>query len=288
MTCPAHADGSIGAPVLSTRDLYHVYSDGTQALNGVSLDIHAGEYVLVVGQNGAGKSTLVKHFLGLLQPTRGTVLVANVDTRTLTVSDLARRIGYVAQNPDHQIFSATVEQEVGFALKNLGTSENAVRAAVDSSLIAMGLTHVRDRHPLALPRGDRARVVIAAILAMEPEIVIFDEPTTGQDFRGAQAILDISRTLHRQGKTIVVIAHALHLMPDHAQRVIVMGEGSVLLDAPIREAYHAVDLLASTHLLPPQVVLLAQTLDGGHPVCPLITSAEVAAYLAGDVSGAVR
>ena len=272
--------GAEGTPAISVRDLHHVFLDGTHALKGISLDIHGGETILIVGQNGAGKSTLAKHFLGLLQPTQGQVLVEGTDTRTLEVSDLARRIGYVAQNPDHQIFSATVEQEVGFALRNLRAAEDTVRVAVDESLAAMGLTAVRDHHPLALPRGDRARVVVAAILAMAPEIVIFDEPTTGQDYRGVQAILNISRTLHQQGKTIIVITHALNLMPGYAERVIVMGEGAVLLDAPIRQAYHDVNLLASTHLLPPQAVLLAQALEGKQDAWPLLTPEEVAANLA--------
>ena len=276
--------GTGGAPLLSVRDLHYTYRDGPEALKGITLDLHAGEYVLLVGQNGAGKSTLVKHFLGLLRPAQGQVLLAGTDTRTLKVSDLARRIGYVAQNPDHQIFTATVEEEVGFALRHLGLSERQVRAAVDESLAAMGLSDVRDRHPLALPRGDRARVVVAAILAMAPEVIVFDEPTTGQDYRGAQAILDVSRRLHEQGKTMIVVTHHLYLMADVAQRVIVMGEGTVLLDAPTREAYHAADLLALTHLVPPQAVLLAMALAGPAGVerpCPLLTPSEVASVLAG-------
>ncbi len=275
--------GTDKAPLLSVRDLHYTYRDGPEALKGITLDLHAGEYVLLVGQNGAGKSTLVKHFLGLLRPAQGQVLLAGTDTRTLKVSALARRIGYVAQNPDHQIFNATVEEEVGFALRHLGFSERQARATVDESLAAMGLSDVRDRHPLALPRGDRARVVVATILAMAPEVIIFDEPTTGQDYRGAQAILAVSRRLHEQGKTIIVITHHLYLMADVAQRVIVMGAGRVLLDAPIREAYHADDVLASTRLTPPQAVLLAKTLHasfGMDDLCPLLTPAEVAGVLA--------
>jgi len=281
--------GTGGAPLLSVRDLHYTYRDGPEALKGITLDLHAGEYVLLVGQNGAGKSTLVKHFLGLLRPAQGQVLLAGTDTRTLKVSALARRIGYVVQNPDHQIFNATVEEEVGFALRNLGYPEGQVRATVDESLAAMGLSDVRDRHPLALPRGDRARVIVAAILAMAPEIIVFDEPTTGQDYRGAQAILDVSRKLHEQGKMVVVATHHLYLMAAVAQRVIVMGGGRVLLDAPIREAYHAVDVLASTRLTPPQAVLLAQTwreASGMDAPCPLLTPAEVAGALA--MSGGPR
>ena len=266
------------APLLSAQALTHVYDGGAEALHSVSLDIHAGDYVLIVGQNGAGKSTLVKHFLRLLQPTSGRVLVEGVDTRDLTTSALAQRIGYVAQNPDHQIFNATVEAEVAFALNNLGYARAEVAARTEESLAAMGLLDCRRLHPLALPKGDRARVVIAAILAMKPDVIILDEPTTGQDDQGARHILDISDRLHTMGKTVIVITHHLYLMPAYAERVVVMGKGTILLDAPIREAYHAVDTLASTYLTPPQAVLLARALeDELRTEFPLLTPEEVAA-----------
>ncbi len=265
-------------PLLSARHLTHVYGDGTVALRDVSLDVHAGEYLLIVGQNGAGKSTLAKHFLRLLLPTSGAVLVDGADTHNLTTSALARRIGYVAQNPDNQIFNATVEAEVAFALKNLEYDAAEINMRVEESLTALGLWERREAHPLALPKGDRARVVIAAILAMRPDVVIFDEPTTGQDYRGARAILDISKQLHAAGKTVIVITHHLYLMPDYAERVVVLGQGALLLDAPIREAYHAVEVLAATHIVPPQAVLLARALaEEHHADFPLLTPEEVAA-----------
>ena len=270
-----------GAPLLSVQNLTHVYGDGTEALRDISLDIHAGEYVLIVGQNGAGKSTLVKHFLNLLQPTQGNVQVAQRETQTLSVSDLARRIGYVAQNPDNQIFNATVEREVSFALRNLGYSKDQIKRKTLESLESMELLDHRQAHPLSLPKGDRARIVIAAILAMEPDIVIFDEPTTGQDYRGALDILAVSRRLHQMGKTLIVITHHLHLMPDYAERAIVMGKGTLLLDAPLRHAYHQTQTLQSTYLTPPQAVLLAQHLSQRTSTdYPLLTPSELAHCLA--------
>jgi energy-coupling factor transport system ATP-binding protein len=251
----------VNHPVFSVKNLTHVYADGTKALNKVSLDINEGEYVLIVGQNGAGKSTLVKHFLNLLKPTEGSVCVCGTNTTELSVSELACHIGYVAQNPDNQIFNTTVSGEVSFALRNLGYNAEEIETRTTESLKAMGLLEQRSVHPLSLPKGDRARVVIAAILAMKPDTIIFDEPTTGQDYRGARYILDISRELHSMGKTVIVITHHLYLMPDYAQRVIVMGKGTILLDTSIREAFHAVETLKSTYLTPPQSVLLAQHLS---------------------------
>lgn len=233
-----------GEPLLSVKDLQHVYPDGTKAIHDVSLEIREGEYVLIIGQNGAGKSTLVKHFLKLLDPTKGVVSVEGTSTVDLEVSELARRIGYVAQNPDNQIFNATVSEEISFALINLDYPEEEVISRTTEALQSMGLEDVKDMHPLALPKGDRARLVIAAILAMQPEIIIFDEPTTGQDYRGARYILDISKKLHQLGKTVIVITHHLYLMPDYAERAVVMGKGTILMDSDIRSVYHQTELLS--------------------------------------------
>jgi len=265
------------SPVLSVKNLRHTYDDGTEALKNISLDIYEGEYVLIVGQNGAGKSTLVKHFLNLLKPTAGKVLVRDRDTRELSVSELAQSIGYLAQNPDNQIFNTTVEKEVAFALPFLGYDSEAVKQETSRSLKAMQLWEHRNSHPLSLPKGERGRIVIAALLAMNPEIIIFDEPTTGQDYQGASSILDVSRQLHQMGKTVIVITHHLYLMPDYADRAIVMGKGTILLDAPLRQAYHQTDLLESTYLTPPQSVILSQKLSkiSGQEY-PLITPKEFA------------
>ncbi len=278
-------EGFRGEPLLSIHDLAHIYPDGTKALHGVSLEITEGEYVLIIGQNGAGKSTLVKHFLNLLQPTEGAVKVSGVDTQEMSVSDLARRIGYVAQNPDNQIFNTSVGEEIAFALKNLEFDEDEVEARIVESLDAMGLTEVRDMHPLALPKGDRARVVIGAILAMKPEIIIFDEPTTGQDYRGAKYILEISRDLHKMGKTVIVITHHLYLMPEFAERVIVMGKGTVLLDDVTRAAFHESEILKCTFLSAPQAVRLSQEMQKLNSAFPsLLTPGEFADYFAPEGS----
>lgn len=247
-----------GDSVVSVRDLWHVYPDGTEALKGLSLDVHRGDYLLVIGQNGAGKTTLVKHFLGLLEASSGSVCVNGRDVRNETTSDLAGEIGYVAQNPDTQIFCRTVEDEVSFALRVLGYSSEIIHARTEESLEAMGLAKQRRVHPLSLPKGDRARVVIAASLAMNPEVIILDEPTTGQDYTGARQILDTSKMLHGLGKTIVVITHHLYLMADYADRAIVMGKGVLLLDAPVRQVFHSFDVLDSTYLVPPQSAELAR------------------------------
>jgi len=270
-----------GEVVLQTRDLYFRYENGTEAIRGINLDIRRGEYAAIVGQNGAGKSTLVRHFMHLLTATRGSVNVLGKDVNTYAVSELAQQIGFISQNPDNQIFSDTVEREVAFALVNLRFDKAEVKARVGEALHEMNLEWAADRHPLTLSKGDRSRIVIAAILAMRPEILIFDEPTTGQDYRGARAILDLTRLLHRAGRTLIVITHHLYLLPGYAQRLVVMGQGQVLLDAPLREAFYQTAKLRETYLYPPQVVQLAAAIQPpeGPPLRP-ITAEEMAATLA--------
>ena len=264
--------------LVSAQDVEFTYPDGTKALRGVSLDVREGEYVVVIGQNGAGKTTLVKHLMHLLEPTAGRVLVGGQDVRELDVSDLARRIGFVSQNPDNQIFGTTVEGEVAFALHNLGIRRAELDERVEEALRTMDLCQVRERHPLALSKGDRGRVVIAAVLAMRPSVLIFDEPTTGQDYLGAKRILDVTRELHQAGKTVIVVTHHLYLMPDYAERVVVMGKGTIALDAPIRQAFHNTDLLHSTCLAPPQIVQFAQHIESLQNISlPILTHDELAA-----------
>jgi len=153
---PAASQPAKAPPLLSARDVEHTYPDGTRALCGVSLDVREGEYLVIVGQNGAGKTTLAKHFLHLLEPTAGEVHLAGRDVTDLPVSELARRVGFVAQNPDHQIFCTSVEAEVGFALRNVGMARAELGERVEDSLRAMGLAEDRASHPLSLPKGDRA------------------------------------------------------------------------------------------------------------------------------------
>jgi len=266
-----------GSPILALRDVTHTYPDGTTALRKINLEIPRGEYCLLIGENGAGKSTLLQHFLNLLRPTAGDVLIDGVSLSDFKVAELARRIGYVPQNPDQQLFNATVEDEVAFSLQNTDLTPDEKSARLEQALAAMNLEHLRAAHPFSLSKGDRARVVIAAVLSLDPEVLIFDEPTTGQDAAGARAILDLTRDLHAKGRTIVIVTHHLYLMPEYARRVMVMGEGQLLLDAPVREAFHATELLARTAVRPTQAVALARA---SHPQNRAISPAEFVASFA--------
>jgi len=251
---PSQELAGLGDVVIAARDLHFTYPDGTHALRGLSLDIRKGEAVAIIGQNGGGKSTLVKHFLHLLKATQGQVHIFGQDIAGYSVSQLAQRIGFVYQNPDAQIFSKSVEEEVRFGPANQMKDKPEVERRVRAALEEMDLLDVAQQHPLALSKGDRERVAVAAVLALEPEILVFDEPTTGQDYAGALRIMNMIRRLHREGRTVVIITHHLYLLPDYIDRVVLVGAGQILLDAPIRVALNEVELMRQTYLTPPQIV----------------------------------
>ncbi len=250
---------SVGDPVLEASGLHHTYPDGTEALKGVDLSIGRGEFVTLAGRNGCGKSTLVRHFLHLARPTRGSVRVEGADVAGFKVAQLARRIGFVSQNAHAQLFCDSVAAEVAFAPRMMKRPIAEVGTAVEAALAAMRIAHAADAHPMTLSRGDRLRVAIAAVLALGPDILIFDEPTTGQDWRGALAVLDICRDLNRLGKTVVLVTHHLYLLPGYARRLVVMAEGRVALDGPLEDVLYDEPALEAAALAPPQTVAFART-----------------------------
>lgn len=269
--CPTQRDvaSQSGLPALSVAGLAHVYPDGTRALEGVDLDVAEGEFLAIAGRNGSGKSTLVRHFLKLLTPTSGTVRVDGSDIAPLKISELAQRIGYVSQNADQQIFCDSVAKEVGFALSMMRRPQDEIATRVDKALASMELGWAAERHPVSLSRGDRLRVVIAAVLALDPKILIFDEPTTGQDWRGSTAILDILATLNRLGKTIVLITHHLYLLPGFVDRLVVMDAGRIVADGPLRSVFHDHERMRQAGLRPPQTVRFADGVPGLAALRPL-------------------
>ncbi len=258
------AGGGRTTPLLALERLRQVYPDGTAALRGVTAEIQRGDYLLIVGQNGAGKSTLLKVLLGLLKPSGGEVRLDGRPLGEVPAAERARRIGYVPQNADRQLFCATVEAEVAFALERtpLAPAEKARR--VEAALADLRLGAQRNAHPFALSKGDRVRVALAAALVAEPEILVFDEPTTGQDRAGAEALLALTARLHAAGRTIVVVTHHLPLLAPYAERVWVLGEGVLLRDAPVREAFHDFAALERTFLQPPAAAVLARASHPGN------------------------
>ena len=255
------ARGAAGAgPLVRVEGLEFVYPPPRQirALDGVSLAIAAGEVVALVGQNGSGKTSLARCLSGYLRPTRGRVLVAGEEIGRLPPPRRARVVGYVFQNPDHQLFRESVWDEVAFGLRNLRRPWEEIEQEVEAALRRLELWDKRDLHPFQLSKGDRQRLAIAAILVLAPEVLIVDEPTTGQDPRKAREIMDLLAALRRdRGTTIVAITHVMELVAEYCARMIVLHQGHVLADGAPRAVFREAELLATSAISPPPVCRLA-------------------------------
>lgn len=253
------------APVVEVKDLHHRYPNGFHALRGVSLTIEKGEFLAIVGQNGSGKTTFVKHLNGLLRATSGTVCVNGMDVGNRRVSEMAQAVGYCFQNPDHQIFCETVYKEVCFGPMNLHLSQAEIDQRAEEALGAVGLLDLRNHMPRELSKGQRQRLAVAAVLSMHPEILIIDEPTTGQDYRDGIEMMNLVQRLHQSGHTVLIITHDMPLVARFAKRILVFREGQVLLDGTTREVFGRPELLYTTFLAPPPITLLAQALPQFFP-----------------------
>jgi energy-coupling factor transport system ATP-binding protein len=250
-----------GAPVIQVEALEYIYPfPNIRALNGIDLKISEGEFVAILGQNGSGKSTLAKHFNGILKPTGGQVLVQGKPTTSYTRKELARKVGYVFQNPDHQIFGRTVEEEVAFSLKVLGMDSGEIERRVRETLDVVGLKGYEKRIPFTLTKGERQRVAVASVLASQPQVIVLDEPTTGLDYQQQRSMMEMLRRLNNLGHTIIIITHSMWVAAEYAERTVVMKDGSIILDGPTRKVFQSEDTLLEASLLPPPIVRIANYL----------------------------
>lgn len=245
-------------PRLEARDLWFDYEVGSSVLYGVSLIVEPGEFVAIIGQNGSGKTTLVKHFNGLLRPHKGQVLLDDEDIAHHTVGTLSRRVGYVFQNPDHQIFSATTREEIAFGPVNFELPEEEIQARTADALESFRLTEYADMQPAMLGFGLRRKVSIAAVYAMHTPIMILDEPTTGLDWKSTSELMQLVVDLNRQGRTIILITHDMRVVAEYAPRCMVIRKGEILIHDSTREVFRQAELLESTHITVPQITQLGR------------------------------
>jgi len=239
--------------MIEIKDISFTYPTGVEALKDVSLTIGDGEFVAIMGQNGAGKTTLVKHFNGLLKPAKGEVLVDGVSTRDVSVAKLARKVGFVFQNPDHQLFSETVEEEIAFALRNFGFDEATIEKRVTWALNLLDLTEYRKTSPFMLSGGERKRVALASVLAWDPTVVILDEPTIGQDHRQKENLRQFIVQLNGQGKTVVVVTHDVEFVAECNPRVVLMTGGQTVADGEAKKILTDTTLTLAASIVPPQI-----------------------------------
>ncbi|MBA2712000.1 MAG: ATP-binding cassette domain-containing protein, partial [Rubrobacteraceae bacterium] len=243
-----------GEPVIEAEGLTHRYPNGVVALQGVDLTVRRGEFLAVLGQNGSGKTTLVKHFNGLLKPTEGTVRVGEDETTEHGLRHLGQSVGYVFQNPDHQIFSDTVFDEVAFGPKIRNMEEAEIGERVEEALSAVGMEGRGEEDPFGLTKGERQRVAVASVLAVRPEVLILDEPTTGLDYAEQRSMMDLVKNLNEAGSTIIVVTHTMWVVAEYAHRAVVVRDGKIALQGTVREVFVEEDELRDASLRPPHIV----------------------------------
>jgi energy-coupling factor transport system ATP-binding protein len=248
--------------MIEVENVRFTYPSGVEALKGVSLTVRNGEFVAIMGQNGAGKTTLVKHFNGLLKPTTGRVLVDGVETTKVSVATLARNVGFVFQNPDHQLFSETVEEEISFALRNFGFKENVLKRRVTWALKLLGLNEYRQTSPFMLSGGERKRVALASVLAWNPKILILDEPTIGQDYQQKERLRQFILQMKTQRKTTIVVTHDVEFVAECNPRVLLMLDGKIIADGEARGVLTNPEVLTQASIVPPQIAQIFLQLSG--------------------------
>jgi energy-coupling factor transporter ATP-binding protein EcfA2 len=248
--------------MIEVKDIYFSYQSGVQALKGVSLTIKDGEFVAIMGQNGAGKTTLVKHFNGLLKATKGQVLVDGVDTTKVSIAKLSRDVGFVFQNPDSQLFSETVEDEIAFALKNFGYEPEVIEKRITWALNLLNLTQYRKTSPFMLSGGERKRVALASILAWDPKTLILDEPTIGQDYEQKEKLRQFVMQMRTQQKTIIAVTHDVEFVAECNPRVMLMREGKIIADGEATKILTDPETLTQASIVPPQIAQIFLELPG--------------------------
>lgn len=239
--------------MIEVKDVYFTYPNGIEALKDVSVTIHDGEFLAIMGQNGAGKTTLVKTFNGLLKPTKGKVLVDGTDTTKTSVATLARNVGFVFQNPDSQLFSESVEEEIAFALRNFGFEKNVVEKRVTWALNLLALTQYRKTSPFMLSGGERKRVALASVLAWDPKMLILDEPTIGQDYQQKEKLRQFIMQMKTQAKTVVIVTHDVEFVAECNPRVLLMHEGRIVTDGEAHKVLTDSQALEQASIVPPQI-----------------------------------
>ena len=279
--------------MIKIQELIHDYikrddegnAAGTQrAIDGVDLDVKAGQFIAVLGHNGSGKSTLAKHLNALLFPTEGTVWVDGLDTKDeKNLWEIRREAGMVFQNPDNQIIAQVVEEDVGFGPENIGVPTDEIWQRVEESLKAVGMWEHRKKSPNRLSGGQKQRVSIAGVIAMEPKCIILDEPTAMLDPNGRREVISAAMKLNRtKGITVILITHYME-EAINADRIIVMDRGKVAMQGTPREIFSQVERMKELQLDVPQVTLLAHELRGMGLKIPdsVLTKEELAAALMG-------
>ena len=255
--------------LIEIKNLTHIYSEGLpfekKAVDDISLRIEENEFIGLIGHTGSGKSTFIQHLNGLLKPSSGEIIIdgTRVDKSGANLTDLRKKVGLVFQYPEYQLFEETIERDIAFGPRNLDLSEEEVQERVKSSMDSVGLDYetYKDKSPFELSGGLKRRVAIAGVLAMEPKVLILDEPTAGLDPRGRDEILSEIKSIHEKRKmTVILVSHSMEDVAKIAERIVVLDKGKVFLDGEPRDIFREEDKLLGVGLGIPQITSLMRTL----------------------------
>jgi energy-coupling factor transport system ATP-binding protein len=248
-------------PLIMIHDVDYVYSNGTIALKQVSLNIKKGEFIAIMGQNGAGKTTLIRTFNGLIRPTKGSIFIEGENIDSKTIATLSKKVGVVFQNPMHQLFSNTLEDEIKFSLKNLNLDKEEIQIKVDQTLEEFNLEKYRKRSPFNLSGGESKKLATASILCRDPDILVFDEPTLGQDAKEINFLLGLIKSELKRGKTIIMVTHNIEFTIEYVPRTILMSGGQIIADGPTQSIFTNEFLISKSSLIMPQIYLFKKELQ---------------------------
>ena len=247
-------------PAIEIRDLWHTYDNVHWALKGINLRINKGEFVALIGNNGSGKTTLAMSINGIVRPTRGSVKVLGHEVTTMTVKAAGKLVGYIFQNPDFQLVTSSVRSEIELGLKQLELPKEEIDKRVERVLKLLNIEDIADEDPFFLNKANRQRVAVASILALEPEIIILDEPTTGLTPGETRDIMRLALELNKAGKTIIIITHDMWLVAEYAQRVVVLRDGELIMDGHPRCVFSQTEILGESYIEPPQIARFSKTM----------------------------
>lgn len=258
-----------------------------ELIHGISLSIEDGEFVALTGENGAGKSTFSKLLAGILKPSDGKISVNGIDTKKAKNSVLAKNTGFLFQNPDRQLCTYTVRDEIAFGQKALKTgTEEEISKRTEKIIERFGFNP--DEAPFSLSRGQRQRLALASIIAVEPKVMILDEPTTGLDYKECMEIMSAVKELNKNGTTVIMVCHDMELVLDFAQRMIVLANGKIEADGKTLEIMRSKKILQKASLLPPQIIQIALELEEKFPGRFNFENVRTADELAAKIQEAIK